>query len=881
MFTWLKRLGRRVRALVQKDALDRELSDEIRLHVELETEDLVRTRGLAPEEARRQALIAFGGVDRYRQAQQDARGVRWLEEAWADLTYAVRVLIRSPGYAVPAVLVLGLGIGATTAVFSGVTTVLGRLPYANDEQLVRIVEQYSSTTWGTLSVADFQAIESGARTLGTVGAARFRRVPVSAGAEPQSAVAGIVTSGFARALGVRPALGRGLEPSDDAMGAPLVVVMSDAFARRVFGDGASALGKSLMIDGRAHTVVGVWPRGLDRLAGFRCDVWPVLQLAPPTRRGPFGLFVIGRLADRATMEAARQDLAAVSARLLPQWADFTDRNTRLAPLSLRRVILRDAGQTLGVFSAAVILVLLIAVANVASLTLVRAAGRWRELSLRSALGAARARLIRLVMTESVVLAAAGAALGMGLGAWGLRLLVAIGPFVPRLDEARLDPRAVLFAIGVALLAGIVVGASPIVMLLRHDPGAALAGGDRAVGGGRRSQALRGAFVIGEFALALPLLAVAGLLLNSFLRLQQVPPGFDADRVAAARVSLPSGHYPDAAALGAFWTRTLPALGQVAGVTHVALADVLPPVANETGNQNNFDLIDHPVGEGGSQPQSNWITVTRKYFEVLRIPLLDGRLFTAGDTGSAPPVVVVSRSWADHYFPGEQAIGRQFIEGGCVSCPRTTIVGIVGDVRYDGLDGAGEAIYAPMEEGNWGGGLHIFVRAQGPGTGTLTAVRAALQAADPGVLLDQPATMSDVIGQSITQPRHLMTLLAGFAVAALVLAAVGIFGLLSYSVAARRREIGVRMALGADRQAVVRMIVGRGIAYAGVGAAVGLAVALIGTRWLQGVLFAVSPTDPLTLLLVTLALLGVALVACWAPARRAARVDPVEALRSEA
>jgi hypothetical protein len=296
---------------------------------------------------------------------------------------------------------------------------------------------------------------------------------------------------------------------------------------------------------------------MDRLAGFRCDVWPALQFAPPTRRGPFGLFVIGRLADGATMETARQDLAAVSARLLPLWSDFTDRNTLLKPISLRRVILGDAPQTLGVFSAAVLMVLLIAVANVASLTLVRATGRWRELSLRSALGAARTRLVRLVMTESVVVAAAGAALGIALGAWGLRLLVAIGPFVPRLDEARLGPRAVAFAIGVALLSGIVVGAAPIVMLLRHDPSAALAGGDRTVGGGRRAQALRGAFVIGEFALALPLLAVAGLLLNSFLRLQQVHPGFDADRVASARVTLPSGHYPDAAALAAFWNRHCP------------------------------------------------------------------------------------------------------------------------------------------------------------------------------------------------------------------------------------------------------------------------------------------------------------------------------------
>jgi predicted permease len=881
MTRWLRRLGRRFRALFRKDVLDRELSDEIRLHLELEAEDLVRTRGLSPDEARRQARIAFGGVERYREAQHDARGVRWLEETLADLGYAARLLVRSPGYAVPAVLVLGLGIGATTAVFSGVTTVLGRLPYPDDEQLIRIFEQNSPTNRWSLSVADFQAIASGAHSLAAVGAARIGQVPVSAGGEPRTARAMSVTSGFARALGVQPAFGRGLEPPDDAMGAPRVVVVSDAFARQSMGGGPAAIGRNLTIDGLAHTVIGVWPRGVDRLAGIRADVWPGLQLAPPTRRGPFGLFVVGRMRTGVSLEAGRQDLANVSLRmLLTPWSDFHDQNARLTPYLLRRTILGDAGRTLGVFAAAVILVLLIAVANVASLTLVRATGRWRELSLRAALGATRVRLVRLVMTESVVLAAAGAALGLGLGAAGLRLLVAIGPLVPRLDEARLDFRAVAFAVLVALVAGAVVGASPLVMLLRRDPGESLTGGDRTVGSGRQSQALRGAFVIGEFALALPLLAVAGLLLNSFLRLQQVRPGFDGERVATARVSLPAGRYPDGTALAGFWSRTLPVLGQLPGVTHLALADALPPVATETWNQNNFDLVDHPVGEGGSQPVSNWISVTRDYFATLRIPLLDGRLFTPGDTGVAP-VVVVSRGWARHYFPGENAIGRQMIEGGCTECPRTTIVGVVGDVLYDGLSVPSEAIYSPMEEGNWGRSVHLFVQAPGAPLGALAAVRTGLAGFDPDVAVDQPAAMADVIGQSITQPRNLMTLLAGFAAAALALAAVGIFGLLSYTVAARRREIGVRMALGADRGTVVRMIVGRGIAYAGVGAAAGLIVAVIGTRWLSDALYAVSPTDPVTLAVVTLGMLAVAVVACWVPARRAAQVDPVQALRAEA
>jgi predicted permease len=372
-----------------------------------------------------------------------------------------------------------------------------------------------------------------------------------------------------------------------------------------------------------------------------------------------------------------------------------------------------------------------------------------------------------------------------------------------------------------------------------------------------------------------------LLLNSFLRLQRVDPGFAPEPVATARVSLPAARYANDTLLTAFWNRMLPALGGLGGVALVGLGDALPPDANQTFNQNNFDLIDHPVGEGRPQPVSSWITVTRDYFGTLGIPLLEGRLFTPGDTGSAPPVVVVSRSWASHYFPGEHAVGRQMIEGGCVTCPRTTIVGVVRDVRYDGLTQPGEAIYGPMEEGPWRRTVHLFVRTRGTGTDAIPAIRAALLAFDPGVSIDQPQAMREVFEGSINQPRHLTTLLLGFAAAAVALAAVGIFGLLSYVVAARRREIGVRMALGADRRAVVRMIVARGLWLAGTGAVIGLAVALVATRWLAESLFQVSPTDPATLALVTLALLAVALVACWVPAHRAAATDPVQALRAEA
>ncbi|HKE90551.1 MAG TPA: ADOP family duplicated permease [Gemmatimonadales bacterium] len=875
----IARLVRRLRALFRSDTVDRELSAEIELHLELEAEELMRTEGLSPEAARRRARIAFGSVTRYREEQRDARGVRWIEESLADLKYAVRVLLRSPGYTIPAVLVLGLGIGATTAIFSVVTTTFGRLPYPDADRLIRIYEQNSPRNRWTTSVADFQAVASQARTLRVVGTIVVRSVPVAAGAEPQTMTVVPVTSGFMRALGIRPESGRLIEPADDSVGAAPVVVVSDGFARRWLG-GPAAVGKNVMLDGRAHTVVGVLPRGLNRLAGFRADIWPVLQLKPPTRRGPFGMWMFGRLADGATLDDCRRELADISIRLQGVWSDFPDRDTRLTPYTLRSWIVGDGARTIGVFGVAVILVLLIAVANVASLTLVRTLRRWRELALRSALGASRARLVRLVTIECTALAVTGAALGIALGAAGLRVLLAIGPFIPRLDEARLDARAAAFAVGVAVLAAIVVASYPLVLLVRRDPGASLSGGTRTVGDGQHAQSVRGAFVVGEFALALPLLAVAGLLLNSFLRLQSVDPGFALEPVATARISLPVARYGNDTVLAEFWTRMLPALGNLGGATLVSLGDALPPDPRQNFNQNNFDLIDHPVGEGRPQSVSSWITVTRGYFGTLGVPLLEGRLFTPADTGTSPPVVVVSRAWARHYFSGEDAVGRQMIEGGCVTCPRTTIVGVVGDVRYDGLALPGEAVYAPMEQGAWRRTLFLFVRTHGTGTAALPAIRAALLAVDAGVSIDQPQAMREVVEGSIDQPRHLATLLLGFAVAALALAAVGIFGLLSYIVASRRREIGVRMALGADARAVVGMIVGRGLWLAGLGAVIGLAVAVVTTRWLAASLFQVSPTDPVTLGLVTLALLVVALVACWLPARRAATTDPVGALRTE-
>ncbi|NOT06952.1 MAG: FtsX-like permease family protein [Gemmatimonadales bacterium] len=876
-----RRLVRRMRALWNGGALDRELSEEIRQHIDLETEELARTKGIPLAEARRRALVAFGGVERFKEDHRDARGVRWLLELAQDLRYAVRGLRRSPAYSISALLLLSLGIGASTAVFSAVDAVLlSRLPYPNDHELIRVYQQNSPTNRWSMSVVDWRAIEENGRPFQAAGASRFLAVGVSGGrGEAERLTIAAATSGFFHAIGIRPAAGRELRREDEAPGAPGALLLTDAYAVRRFGSAAAALDKTLTLDGVAHTVVGVFPPGVLHLGGASAPIWQSLQLRPPTRRGPFGLRVIGRLAPGVTLESAQQELARLSERIYPIWASgFRDSTARLTPYPLRQTILGDAPRTLWMFASAVGLVLLIAVANVAGLALVRTMGRWREVTLRTVLGASRLRLARLLLTESLVLAGVGAALGILGSALGLQVLRVVGTGIPRLGEASLDFRAVAFAVVVALAAGLVVGAYPLAVVFRKDAAPALRDGTRTIGG-RGTRSLRAGFAVAQFALALPLLAVAGLLLTSFVRLQRITPGFDPKPLLVASVGLPEGRYANQASIAAFWARALSAIRGIPGVESAGLSDMVPPDDNGSGNNNNFNLVDRPVPEGGAEPTAPWPSASNELFASLGVPLLEGRLFTPSDTAGAPPVVTVSRAWAEKYFPSGNALGKQLISGGCYSCPPTTVVGVVGDVKYQGLGQNADAVYNPLTAG-WPLTLNLFVRTKGTPADYMGRVRAAIRSVDPEVPLDGIAPMEELIYGSIAQPRHWAALLGGFAAVALVLAGLGTFGMLSYSVSARRREIGVRMALGAGRGEVVRMVVRSGMALAGFGAALGLGLALIGTRWIANSLYDIAPADPVTLIAVTLLLLVVALVASWLPARRAAGTDPMEVIRPE-
>ena len=622
-----RRFLRRLRALVQRDTLNRDVVDEMRTHIDMEANELARTHGLPADEARRRATIAFGGVDRFAEAHQDARGVRWFEDIAQDVRYATRALRRSPSFTITATLVLALGIGASTAIFSAVDAVLvSRLPYPADDRLVRIYR-------AELAHESLRVVGGGlpghrrpaAKLLERRCRAKSRRLHCRWRERP-ARNAGGGGRGFFATLGVRAARGRLIGAGDSGSNTFVAVVAHD-FARREFGgDGSNALGKTVTIDGVAYAIVGVLQAGVKDLAGVRSEVWSSLTLQTPQRRGPFGLRVVARMRDGVSLDAAREDLDAVSERTFPLWASsFQDRKARLTPYSLRQTILGNAGQTLGLFGAAVALVLLIAIANVASLTLVRVTSRSREAVLRTVLGASSGRVARLLVTESVVLAALGATAGAILAPFLLRVLVTIGPPIPRLSEAGVDIRAIGFAAALALVTGILVGLYPAIALVGRDFSGALRSGDREIGAGRSTHMLRGALVTAQFALALPLLATAALLLNSFVRLQRVGVGFDPRALVYVHVSLPAARYGSPTDAATFWTRVLARVGEQPGVVAAGLSQAMPP--DDPLDINNFDLVDRPVTPGDAQPTSPYTAASAGFFAAAGVPLLEGRMFT--------------------------------------------------------------------------------------------------------------------------------------------------------------------------------------------------------------------------------------------------------------
>lgn len=869
-------LAARLRALLFHTQSEQEMDEEMRFHLERDIEERI-ARGATPEAARRDARLAFGGVEQVKEDVRDATGVRWIQDVAADVRYALRALRLNPGFAVAAVLVLGIGIGATTAAFTVVDhVVLAELPYPNPERLVRVYPK-AGRGMSNLSTVDYQAIAEQQRSFDAFGGINNRFMALSGAGAPERIIAGRVTAGFFQALSVRPIEGRVVEPRDEVQGAPAVVVVSREVAEGRLGGVKAAVGRSITLDGVSHTVIGVLPAMPAGLAGLRAGVWPALQMQTPTRRGPFWIRGIARLKEGTTIEDATGDLAGISERIFPIWASsWQDKGARFTPVPLRDAIVGPATRWIGLVAAAVALVLLVAVANVATLILVRTSARSHELAVRMALGATQARLARLLLVEGLTLTAFAGALGLVLAALGVDLVRALAATLPRIAEVTFDARGVAFAVAATIAAGVLVSLPPVMALLGGRGSESLRADARRAGTTRRANVVRRTLVVAEFALALPLLLGAGLLLNTFLRLQRVDPGFDPTGVASVGITLPGARYSDTAA-AQFWRRAEARVGELPAIAAVGLSTEIPP--DDPGDVNNFDLVDHPVPPGADQPGSPWVYATNGYFATLGVPLLDGRLFSEGDSATAPPVVIVSRSWAQRFFPNERVLGRQMISGGCTTCPLTTIVGVVGDVKYLGLKQAGEAMYSPFAQGGPSGAF-IVVRARaGAQPEMFRALRGAIGGLDPELPLAE-ATMRARLEETLADPRNWTAVIGGFGAATMLLAALGIYGLMAYVVRQRRREIGVRLALGAEPKSVMWMVVGQGMRLAGLGALIGLVVAIVEARWLQGLLFEVGVTDPMTVAAVAAVLLVAAFFACWVPGRTASRISPVEAMVAE-
>lgn len=871
----------RMRGLFEREIMERELDEEMRFHLEKATERNVK-RGMSADEARREALLAFGGMERFKEAARAEHRSRPLEDFWQDLRYGVRTLRRTPLFATVAVISLAVGIGANTAIFSVVDGVLLRpLPVPEPDRLMRVgVHDHGRERPSSFSVADLRAVEA-ARSFASVGAV-YREgsgIALTGGQQAETIPGSWITAGVLAAVGVPPALGRGIQPEEDEAGAARVVVLSDEFWRDRFASSREAIGRALMLDGEAYTIVGVMPPGF-RLPGYpRDDVWPALQLAPPEWRAPFFLHTFARLAPGVSQAQARAELGAVQNAVKARFPE-APRTWDYAMSPLKDVLVRDTRTTILVLFGAVALVLLIAAANVANLLLARATTRAPELAVRTALGAGRGRLMRQLLTESILISLLGAIGGLVLAYAGVAVLGSFTPgHLPRFHEITVERRVLLFTAVVALLTGALVGLAPALRVPRSVAGR-MGGGGRGGTEGRERARMRGVLVVAEFALALTLLIGAGLLVNSLMRLQEVDPGAQTHGVLTVRLSLPQARYPEDASVAGFYDQLVERVQRIPGVRAAAVSMGVPP--NRLMMTNPFTPEGRTYGAQETPPRAEQLLVSPGYFDALRIPILRGRAFAAMDRDDAPRVTIINESMARRYFPGRDPLGR-WIQLGDPNpeATRWVIVGIVPDVSYDGLHVSGEpTVYVPYAQNLWWRSMYLIVRTTGEPLAIVPAVRSEVATLDPQVPLREVRTVDALMREAVAEPRFRTLLLGGFAAIALLLATAGIYGVMSYSANQRRRETGIRLALGARPADIVRLLVGQGMRLAAFGVMLGLLGAVAVSGALRSMLFGVGALDPATFAGAAGVLAVVGLLACYVPAARASRADAAMALRTE-
>ncbi|HWS87835.1 MAG TPA: ABC transporter permease [Pyrinomonadaceae bacterium] len=799
---------------------------------------------------------------------------------WQDVRFGLRLLWKRPGFTAVALAVLALGVGANTAIFSVVNAVLLRpLPYPGAERVVSFdgVNPSKGIEESNMSAPDFADWREQARSFEALAIYVQGGTNLTGADEPERVTAAWVGPDFFRVIGVGAARGRALLPEDERPGGAAVVISHGLWQRR-FGSDPGAVGRTVQLGGRNWEIVGVMPAGFD--FPQRAQVWGPLQLdLSDEPRDNRSYNVVGRLREGVTLEAAQAEMDALSARLAAAYA-VTNAGWGVDLDPLKDELVGELKTTLFMLLAGVGLLLLIACANVANLLLARATGRRREIALRLALGASRARVARQMLTEGVLLSSAGGALGAALSVWLTDLLVALAPAdTPRLAEASADWRVLLFAVAASVLTGVAFGLAPAWQASRYDLNEPLKEGGRGLSGSRSR--LRSGLVVAEVALSLLLLAGAGLLVKSFTRLQAVDPGFDPEGVITMRVSLPGARYREPARKAEFYAALTERLKAVPGVEAAGATISLPLGGSNYSVGRGFIREGRPETPEEAQ-NASYAVVTPDYFRALRVPVRAGRAFDERDNMESTKVVVINEAFARKAFPGEDPLGKRIHIWRDEKFLRE-VVGVVGDVKPDSLDAKEAALqmYVPHRQDAGWGGLSLVVRARGAEPESLVGrVREEVRALDSQLPVYDVKTLRQVVANSTAYRRVAMFLMAGFACSALLLAGVGLYGVVSYSVAQRTREIGVRLALGAQGRDILGLVVRQGMLLTLLGLGAGLACALALTRLIAGLLYGVSAADPLVYVAVSLLLAAVALLACIIPARRAAKVDPMVALRYE-
>lgn len=895
---FIVRLTQRVTGGVFRPRVEDEVSEEFDFHLEMLERRLLED-GLAPEAARTEARRIFGNMERLRsdcenegrrREREMAMKERWVESV-RDVRYAVRQLMRSPVFATVAVLTLALGIGANSAVFSVVNGVLLKpLPYRDPGELTTVTSAFPTLGFDRfwISPPEFFELKEWNHSFSDVGGYRTGTSSVQTADQPLRVASAVASASLFRTLGVQAASGRTYTDDEDLPEADPVVVISDGLWRRAFGADQGIVGQTIRVDGDPRTVVGILPPGFD-LEEAGVDIWTPLNIDPndhQNRRGNHFLNLVARLEPGVTVEQAQTELD----QLLTRWEEeYPDTHTprpethRLTVRDFRTDVLGEARTQVLLLMGAVGFVLLIACANVANLLLARSEARAKEVAVRVAMGAGQGRLSRQFLTEGVTLAMTGGVGGLVLGYLALRALMAANPDgIPRSSNVGMDASVLLFTLVVSVVTGLLFGLAPLLNASAEKLGSALReGGTRSTSTGAGAR-MRRSLVVAEVALAVVLLTGSGLMVRSLTALNAVDAGFDPDNLLTFNLYVPSNSYPEPVDVGDFYDRLLGEIRAMPGVRSASTMNGLPPLRNVNANDTEFEGVEE-TEDGPAHNVDYWQLVDLDYLETMRIRVLEGRDFDATDLAPGMATILVNRRLAQVFYPGTSPLGRRIRIPGSETW--FTVVGIVDDVKQGGLGAqTGTEIYFLSRQAESLGFAvrtrYVVMRTQGDPLALAPTARRAVWNQDPSLPLADVQSMNQNIAASVARPRFLTMLLGVFAVVALVLAAVGTYGVIAYSVARRRREIGIRMAMGARAGSVVALVVRNGAVLAFSGAALGILGALAMTRFLSSQLYEVSATDPRTFVLAPLFLTAVALLASFIPARRGTRVDPVTVLKQE-